>query len=477
MRLPLVGLGLLAGLSVVACSVLGDGDASTQEANHTEGDPTFAQHEWLWADETEEEFKKNAIENASGWMGPADFVPLDDPMTKRLQYWVHKMDAVLREAYPDKLKATPEPKLIIRKSDTPNAWVTGFPVTVARQVRVQGGPVAVDAGPALDGSIEAGVDGGPAPQAVAPSLTLRRSGLVEATTDATSFERTLSADQGIAFAKFFSDNFSRCRVSAEGEAFVFTAECASKNLRLREGQKLAYYATAKYVTITTAYIKQLMDEDRIISTLAHELGHFYRSHTNVPSDAVNYFYSLEAPHAEKPAPDPRYIEQTARARQKIREPSLAAWDDENALMRDNALGFYTTEQEADEIALEVMSKIGVPPGVAIDKVLNMLKNFGGGGIGWAECSMLRDHGWKDADGKTVSVPVGDPSDAHHNLCFRAFNMSREIDAHRYQPVERPMPNGDWSVLFARFITDLAAPAAPPAPPPVDAGAPVDAGSD
>jgi hypothetical protein len=149
-------------------------------------------------------------------------------------------------------------------------------------------------------------------------------------------------------------------------------------------------------------------------------------------------------------------------------------------MREHGLGFYTTEQEADEIALELMSKIGVPPGVAVDKVLNMLKTFGGDGIGWTECSMLRDHGWKDTNGADVSVPVGDPSNAHHNLCFRAFNMTREINAHRYEPVARPSaPGGDWTLLFARLVTDLAAPPAPPAPPPApaDAGGSVDAGGD
>jgi hypothetical protein len=476
MRFPFVALGLLAGLSVVACSVLSEDDAHTQEANHTEGDPTFAQHEWLWADETEEEFRKNAVENASSWMGPADFLPLDHPMTVRLQYWIDRMDDVLRTQYPGKLKATPKPKLIVRISDTANAWVSGFPVTVNMRVRVEG---ALDAGPAPDASSEAGADGGAAPPPVAESLMLRRNGVVETTGASTTFERSFDADQAVEFAKFFSENFARCRVTAEGEQFVFAESCASKNLRLRDGQKLAYYTTAKYVTFTTGYIKQLMDEDRIISTLAHELGHFYRSHTNVPTDVVNYFYPLDTPHAHKPPADPRYMEQTAKARQKLRDGS-SGWNDENGLMREHGLGFYTTEQEADEIALELMSKIGVPPGVAVDKVLNMLKTFGGDGIGWTECSMLRDHGWKDANGADVSVPVGDPSNAHHNLCFRAFNMTREINAHRYEPVARPSaPGGDWSLLFARLVTDLAAPPAPPAPPPApaDAGGSVDAGGD
>jgi Zn-dependent protease with chaperone function len=464
MRAFVLSLGLAAGLSAIACSVLSDEDAATQEAAHTEGDPTFAQHEWLWADESEAEFKKNAVDNASGWMGPADFLALDHPITLRLQFWIDRMDDVLRTAYPDKLKATPKPKLIIRKSDTANAWVTAMPVTWNVKTRVKGATIA-DAG---DASVEA--DG-------ASSLMLRRNGVVETTTASTTFERAFTADQGATFAKFFNDNFARCRMASEAEGFVFDEICGAKNLRVREGEKLAYYATAKYVTFTTGYIRQLMDEDRIISTLAHELGHYYRSHTNVPTDVVNYFYRLDTLHAHKPAPDPRYIEQTAKARQKLRDGSWD-WNEENALMRDHVVGFYTTEQEADEIALEVMTKIGVPAGVAVDKVLNMLKNSpGDNGIGWAECSMLRDLGWKDAAGKDVSVPVGEPSNAHHNLCFRVFNMTREINAHRYEPARRPSPPGEeWSLLFARLITELAAPPPPPPPPP-DGGSPGDAGTD
>lgn len=472
MRLRALSFGLLSALSVVACSVLSD-DADTQEAAHTEGDPTFAQHDFLWAAESEEEFKKNAVENASSWMGPADFLPLEHPMTVRLQYWIDRMDDVLRTEYPDKLKATPKPKLILRRSETANAWVTSLPVTWNVPARVFGSNT-------YTGSYDAGVTDGaaPLPPPVTDALMLKRNGTVDKSTG-TTFERPFDADRANAFAQFFTENFAKCEVKFRGDEMTFTEACTPQNVDFRHGRKLAFYATATYVTFTTGYIKQLMDEDRIISTLAHELGHFYRSHGNVPTDAVNFFYRLDEPHAHKPAPDPRFIEQTAAARQKLREGSWA-WSDENRLMKEKGLGFYTTEQEADEIALELMSKIGVPPGIAVDKVLNMLKSSGGDGIGWTECSMLREHGWKDAEGKDVFVPVGDPSNAHHNLCFRAFNMSREIDAHRYEPARRPTPPGeDWSLLFARLVTDLAAPPAPPPPPPPasDAGAPGDASTD
>lgn len=436
---------LLAGSSLLACNVLGD-DAATQEAAHTAGDPTFAQHSWLWADESEEEFRRHAEDS--------DFLPLDHPVTKRLQFWVDRMDDALRSESPEKLKATPRPRVIVEKSSTPNAWVTALPVAWSIRTRVAGHDD--DAG-----------------GAAAPSereLLIRRNGAVDTAEDV-ALERSFSRAQLAELTRFYNENFSTCRLRVEGEELVFAETCRNDAL-LARGDRFAYHATSKFITFTTGYILQLLDEDRIVSTLAHELGHFYRSHANMPTDTVNYFYSLDERHAHKPPPDPRFFEQTARVREKLRGYAFD-WDEENELMKTKNLGFYTHEQEADELALELMSKVGVPPGVAIDKVLNMLKNASESdpnAVKWADCAMLREHGWRDADGTPVSVPVGDPSRAHHNLCFRAFNMSREIAAHRYAVAERPAPPGEaWS----RLLTQLAAeidPVSPPTPQPADAGA-------
>src|SRR5262249_34538256 len=138
------------------------------------------------------------------------------------------------------------------------------------------------------------------------------------------------------FTRFFNDNFAKCRLEVKEKELVFGEGCnRARGFTNDRGDRLAYQATSKYITITTGYILQLLDEDRIISTFAHELGHFYRSHINMPTDVVNYFYSLDEKHTHKPAPDPRFIEQTAKAREKLRSASY--WPDfreENALMRE-----------------------------------------------------------------------------------------------------------------------------------------------
>jgi hypothetical protein len=250
--------------------------------------------------------------------------------------------------------------------------------------------------------------------------------------------------------------------------------------------RLQLCPTGSHVVFTTAFLLSMLDEDRVVGVMAHELGHYYRTHTSQPSDALNYFYSLDTPHAHKPPPDARVIDQTAKAREKLRGGpgsswGVARWDEENALMKERRLGFYTTEQEADELGLELLAKNGVPPSVLMGAMMTFLKLFpatwSAGVTNWADCESLRENGFRDGEGKLVSPLVGDPSNAHHNTCFRVFNMQREIVAHRYTLGTRPTPPGDsWSSLMMRFTNEMHAPPPPP-PPETDAGAPADAGTD
>lgn len=508
MRLLSLLPGLLLGSSLIACSALG-GDAATDESAHTAGQPTFGQHAWLWADETEDEFRKNAELQAFVPGEAAEFLPMDHPMTQRLQFWIDRMDEALRAAHPEALKGTPRPRAIIQKTAEPNAWVSALPVAWNIRTRV--------AGPALDGGapppgedgghIETGADGGASadggtsadgggvpnidPFNGMSELLLLQTGRVYAQAP-TPFARPHDADKLATFVKFHNDGFARCRLSATGDELILGTGCKRySNVTVERGERLSYYATAKYITMTSGYILELLDEDAIVSTLAHELGHYYRSHVNMPSDVTNYFYALDAnTHTHTPAPDARHLEQTLAVREKLRgEIWPVDFTEENALMAEKGLGFYTTEQEADEIAVELMAKVGLPGGVIIDKLLKVQKlvdSFGPnpldtGTLKWTECSALRERGFRDADGKLVSVPVGDLSDPHHSLCFRAFNVSREIAAHDYTIAARPDPGGEpWARVLTRMSADveLPAPPRPPSPSPAaDAGpAPSDAGA-
>jgi hypothetical protein len=179
---------------------------------------------------------------------------------------------------------------------------------------------------------------------------------------------------------------------------------------------------------------------------------------------VNYFYSLDEVEPRKPSPDPRFVAQTVKVRDKLRNGDRD-FREENDLMRERHLGFYTTEQEADELALELLAMVGVPPGAAIDSRLRHLQLEpppDPPAIRANECAALRELGFKDEAGRAVHVPVGDPSSAHHNTCFRVFNAAREIEAHRH-PVARRLlpPGGEWLSLLVSLEAELQADKEPP----------------
>ncbi len=100
------------------------------------------------------------------------------------------------------------------------------------------------------------------------------------------------------------------------------------------------------------------------------------------------------------------------------------------------LGYYTHEQEADEEAVEWVNQAGASSKAVGDSFVNFLKisNSNGkqlpGYLSYEKCKVLRDNNWKDADGVYQFVGVADFIDAHHSLCYRAFNADREMIAHK-----------------------------------------------
>jgi len=122
------------------------------------------------------------------------------------------------------------------------------------------------------------------------------------------------------------------------------------------------------------------------------------------------------------------------------------------------LGHYTSEQEADELAIEWLTKFGIDPRQGMQAALKLLKleaefpplTSSVGAYTYEQCSRAVAANFRAADGSELRVPVGDYSDPHHSSCYRAFNMHREISAHDYpnklapQRVTPPAPA--WETL-------------------------------
>ncbi|MEY4631520.1 MAG: hypothetical protein RIQ81_1640 [Pseudomonadota bacterium] len=126
---------------------------------------------------------------------------------------------------------------------------------------------------------------------------------------------------------------------------------------------------------------------------------------------------------------------------------------------DKRVGYYTQEQEADEVATEWLGEIGIDPKAAAETFLRIGK--------WSEsegskasaslletpadhCEKLYQNGWSDDNGKFTFVAIGNFTDPHHHTCYRAFNVDREIRAHNYKTSSNGgrglLTAGEWKKL-------------------------------
>lgn len=122
------------------------------------------------------------------------------------------------------------------------------------------------------------------------------------------------------------------------------------------------------------------------------------------------------------------------------------------------LGQYTSEQEADELAVEWLAKFGIDPSHGITAALKLLKleaefpplTTSIGAYTYDQCVRAYEAKFRTADGRELRIPVGDYSDPHHSSCFRAFNMNREIETHQYMsrlpPLRVPLPTPAWETI-------------------------------
>ena len=125
---------------------------------------------------------------------------------------------------------------------------------------------------------------------------------------------------------------------------------------------------------------------------------------------------------------------------------------------DKKLGWYTQEQEADDLALEILASINIDPQVhaaALAKIGSEEKTrLGGFEIGMQECLKLWQSNWRDDQGNPVPVPLGDFQRVHHSMCYRVYNIVREIETHQYQ--QRPSSAVDLTEETAyRKLVDMA----------------------
>jgi hypothetical protein len=135
-----------------------------------------------------------------------------------------------------------------------------------------------------------------------------------------------------------------------------------------------------------------------------------------------------------------------------------------AHVKTNRIGLYTTEQEADDLAMEFAALIGITP----DQVMQGWLHFMNQAVdvvpaefraqeaqSVASCKAMLDADFiaTDAAGKKTAmfVPIGNLSEPHHSSCYRLFNFWRNKKTKTYKVGTPAVFNADWAELQAEAI--------------------------
>lgn len=109
---------------------------------------------------------------------------------------------------------------------------------------------------------------------------------------------------------------------------------------------------------------------------------------------------------------------------------------------ETRLGWYSHEEEADNVAAEILTEVGIAPAALQDLFFAILarRSSERDSLGSKECRAAMESGWRDEDGRSIQVPVGSWDDEHHSPCYRIFQVDREIRAHGWERFRSNAPS-------------------------------------
>lgn len=588
----ILALSFLASGAFFACHSPAE-DAESSGAAHTAGEIVWENDPHLWAD-----VDRTAFDGA--W--PLEkAAAVDHVATVRIQAWIDRYDAIVREmvAANGRALVAPRPQARVLVAPSVNANVRAVPVCIA----VAPSPVS------------------PTPARVEMLSVMLRPRSV--------FNTNLLFKGNCAKARNFSPESGLGWFNGLGGLEVRPGEAAieiigqSPDPVVARAEKVAINATAPFVTVNAGLVTSL-SEKATAAVIAHELAHYYRSHLGVSvADRYDFFFDRDAPVASRPTPvadqkqywqdyarfkfprftiegqhyhprvaaslvrwfskmpvggahvcapakkafteidasirtelldgSDRELSPQARAAYLGFEPkmkacidaleigdgaasagtidagsavpraSLLEWTDDAlegaavaadvaaartgkdlvaALeaagkkldaeapaflkrLADNHVGYYTVEQEADDLALELGTRIGLKPTEVMNGFVELMaateveagkKEFAAKhGMSAAQCKDLVARKFRSASGE-VHVPFGKLEDPHHAWCYRLFNLQREMSAHAYTVASPSFPDAmpawnDVQIGTAKLLSP-----APPPPSP-DGGVTTDGGTE
>jgi len=266
---------VISACSIVAAFAFGCGSRpSESEISHDVDQPTRGTQSWHWFDVSDQAYH-GVITPLIG-LDNTQYLDKDHELTVWVQKWVDLIDSKVRSEHPSKLANTPKPIAKVIKEKSANAFVAPIPVCYDVNVKLKSGsPTATNTVDNVFLNAKAGEF----------SSWPNHYTCVGASNDKAEIESYIAdynaSSVGCKF-KLNSDGIlegnSKCSLSSDINGAV-------------AAKKLVLLQTANYVTIHTG-IFGLMTEEALISVIAHELGHYYRSHVAGAMKDFDFFYTL-----------------------------------------------------------------------------------------------------------------------------------------------------------------------------------------
>lgn len=419
---------------------------------------------------TPEEYEFSQQSFANSVVTHPRFAPESEAITTQLHSWTHSLHDLLWTSLKNQGKVLdfPKPNIVVKKSDELGArltWVSAC-INVPFSFAAESSPPEEIRGKALEIDL--------------PNRTLRT-----AFTDRTYSDASLNSGGGNGrcverspkdphtrrILERFLSRIENCQLVFEDQGARLSPGCspdlASKNYR---GEQIQISLPSNWIQVESSLLTHLSPE-QMIGVLMHELAHYYLMSTD--QDVYNVFYDLDAkPRGVRPAE----WKVKSPIIDKIRDAktaSLSDWNDEpkrNRYLRAieegdrHYIGWYTNEEEADDIGLEWLTMLGINPLEMPRALLRLMsakeKNPDHStpifppiaDLDAKTCQGLLDRGFRSERGERIQVSIGDYDEPHHNLCFRVANLKRQIDMYGYHEMPRPesltlMSETEWKAAL------------------------------
>ena len=278
------GMKLIGGLStLVVAGTLSLGCGSSQDFSslqHDTDQPSRHTESGAWAKLSRQDY----INYMMPLVGVEQTQLLDttDDISKRAQSWLDLFDGKLRTQFPQRLAGVPKPVAQVVKTTDVNAFV-------GKIVSCFDGPNTSDGAEEVADAVAGFLDFG--------------SGGIQAMNAADAQEqlgdipcRPLASRLADArsIATLFNTSQSACQMNVTGSGTTvskidFAGQCISR----ASFTKLYLVQTADIVHFFTGIYAEFKEE-QFAAVVAHELGHYYRSHGIEPNSAFEFFYKLDA---------------------------------------------------------------------------------------------------------------------------------------------------------------------------------------